>query len=253
MADTSDITQKIKSLIRKADTSRGVTQEEADAFMAKAQELMVRHGIDRISVMENEEDEKIRFEIVEGEYKTNRPRFITDQYISRILCECFEVRVIWDVDYVLVPGRKGSIIKQWATHLIYCIVGDKPDVELAKIVAQELHPMMKHLYKQYLRQTGGVSCAASYHPFLMGLVKAYIEKNRKTKEELLLNETSDISEKYALAVQDKDAAREEFITCNIQTVRSKQRGPQNHRWDEDAYQNGREQGDGLKLGVAKLE
>jgi hypothetical protein len=48
MTDTESITQKIAKLLKKAE--RAGTPEEADAFFAKAQELMTRYAIDQLTV-----------------------------------------------------------------------------------------------------------------------------------------------------------------------------------------------------------
>lgn len=257
--DDSPLIKKIRALLRQAEST--THSEEANAFMAKAQKLMVENGIQSVSTAYTDGPRKL--EITEVWHKTGRQKYETDPYIASILRDCFSVRIIWSYDYELVKGwRGGKDAKKeermerdtWKKRLIYGVVGDKEDVAIAFMVIEELHPIMRHMFRQYLKQSGHTWNAVSQHSFLEGFQMAYCEKNRVLKREALQASSEQTRDAFALAVADKAKATDDYIKQNIRTVRARSSGPRDKNdFDPAAFTTGKEKGSTFKAGTRKLK
>jgi Protein of unknown function (DUF2786) len=67
----TDLERKIRALLRKAEGSS--FEEEADAFMRKAQELMFRHGIDEERLWANDPSRREKIEVAKIKIADNKP------------------------------------------------------------------------------------------------------------------------------------------------------------------------------------
>lgn len=258
MSTTQDpIISKIRALLSKT-MEQGATQAESESAISLAQKLMTKHNIDKMVIESAEllESRKNRpLEIIEHRHQTGRQRYETDNYISRILRNCFSVRVLWGSTWEVIKSKNkyGSDISSWKKRLDYYIVGDKDDVEFAKVAIEQLHPMMRRFHSAYLRANGQVWSAISCHSFYEGLTDAYIEANKKGKDEAMLESGVAASDQYALVLVDKEKAIKAKMQT-IHTVRGRSTGPRNS-WahDDKAFGEGKKAGKKLSVGAKQLE
>jgi hypothetical protein len=117
MKPQSDILDKIRKLLRLADTSRGATENEAKVALAKAQELMTRHNIDSVLFrMEHGESATASFRVDKGKVELPKTLNPADLLILSLLQSHFNVRTI------LMPGGRGTPVD---------IIGAPEDVDFA--------------------------------------------------------------------------------------------------------------------------
>jgi hypothetical protein len=260
---STEMIDKIRALLRKT-TEHGATQAEMESAMAMAQKLMTKHGIDSVSVMSAEEEAEARkLNIKKVYFNTGRQRYETDQYIYRVLERCFMVRVLWSSSYEIVKGfRKverwdGTVEKyerdRLKQRLVYVLVGDEPDVEMAKMIIEELHPIMRRALNAHLRETGQIWNATTCHSFFLGISCGYIEANEKGKQEALMESEEAARDRYALVLVDKEKEVENFFS-QIKTVRSRTiSGGRSGGFDSSAFNKGKAQGGKLQLGKKRLK
>lgn len=253
------IVDKIRALLRKTEEAGATPAESASATQA-AMRLMIKHGIDKMTVDSKEAEEAKRghFEITKEYFKTGRDREKTDQYIARILQECFLVRVLWSCDYEWAEKTHKdagwrSRYGYYKKRLCYLVVGDKEDVTMALSVIPEIHRIMRHLLARHIRETGKARTAVLEDSFYCGVYQGYAEANRIAKEETLLAAGKDTAGQYALVLIDKEKAARDYITENIQTVRAKTRGMRSSDTDDAAMDAGRTAGKNLNLRNRKLQ
>lgn len=268
MTEENPIVEKIRKLLRRT-TERGASSAEANTAMQMAQKLMTEHGISKVDVKDPDyEANKPSFEIVEVEHATGRQRYETDQYISRILHNCFSVRTLWGSDYELIDSKVGKVRratldrlygkeytpKVMKQRLTYWLYGDKLDVAVAEVLIQELHRTMRHFLNRHLKAEGIVWNAETCHSFFEGLTSGYIEANRKGKEEAMLAAGETARDQYALVVIDKDKATADHIKQNVQTVRSRasNAGARSGGSDFTAYASGNAVGKNLNLATPRI-
>lgn len=65
------LANKIRGLLRKAEATQ--FEEEADAFLRKAQELMMTHGIDEERLWANDPSRRAKVETVKVKVPDNKP------------------------------------------------------------------------------------------------------------------------------------------------------------------------------------
>ncbi len=249
------IVDKIRFLLRKTRRGSGTTEAEAKSAMDKAMELMIKHRIDKIRVDEAEEkDIRLGFNIVKERHETGRKRGYEDEFIMQIIGNCFMCRVLYSTSFEIVESRTkktwdGHPKKVYRDTFVYVLVGDKEDVEIAKMVIDELYPIMRHLFARHLKERGITWNAVSCRSFLEGLTWTYCTDNRRQREEIAL----DMRDKYALVVQSKKEAIDEFVTNKVRTVRARASGPRDpYRSDSRAHNAGVASAKKLKFGVKKL-
>ena len=113
----SDILDKIRKLLRLADTSRGATENEAKVALAKAQELMTRHNIDSALLrMERGESGGGSFTVDKGKVDLPKTLNPADLMILSLLQSHFNVKTI------LMPSGRGTPVD---------IIGAPADIDFA--------------------------------------------------------------------------------------------------------------------------
>lgn len=251
---TSDIIDKIRALFRKG--AQAATQEEADLFIAKAQELLAKYNIDRATVEEAElkATKGTRVKIVEKRYKTGRQRYETDQYISRMIRSCWHVQTIWSIHLEDVRHeRSGRVFHSVKERLVYVLVGDELDVEFCLMAIDEIHKMMRHLLSKHLRARGVAWSSEICHSFFWGFQSAFVQSNEREIAKVLKASEQQTQDQYAIVLVDKEKLGDEYITQNISTVRSRTRGQSKGGHDGEAYGAGAKAGATAKVGTKKLK
>ena len=144
------IIEKIQKLISLAESPN---KHEAEAAMAKAQELMTKHNIEMQSV-EQHDSEYIN-SISEG-YKRET---VEAKYINSLLGKYFFVR--------LVSSRRNGL-----TFLNF--IGEKSNVATAMHMRTYFTNVFKALWKEYKKETGCPN--SSKQSFYMGIMQGFSEK-----------------------------------------------------------------------------
>lgn len=261
MNGQTKLIEKIRSLFRLADATRGASQAEAELAMEKAIEIMTKHGIARIEVEQvgAEANEARTFNVHEVRFNTNRRRGYEDIRIATILRNCFNVRVLWSTHYEheVVDGQartrrdgRGRLIER----LCYILVGEPDATAVAQVVITELHVIMSRLFKDYLKDQGLPWNAVLCHSFHDGLRDGFIDASKKGEETILAATDGAKVAKYELMVVDISHAINTYVKTNIPTKSSGfQHGPRDGGFSDHAYTKGHEAGGKIKVGLRKIE
>jgi hypothetical protein len=280
---STEIVDKIRALLRKT-TERGASQAEMETAMEMAQKLMTKYNIDKITVDSAEAEEMRRKEpdVRQVYHHTKRQRYETDQYIARILRRCFSVRVLWSSEYEHVDSYewthtnpatgkyeedehgnykkfkrttdyRGNPIRVMKERLSYLLVGEQMDCDVAKMIVEELHPMMRQSFARYLKENGFKWNAVLCHSFYEGIEDGYIQANERGRDSAMREAGKEKADKYAIVLVDKDKAINAFVKEKIMTVPSRVGyGARSGGHDDHAYGKGKQIGSKMKLGQTKL-
>jgi hypothetical protein len=196
------LVNKIKGLLRLATSSN---QHEAELALSRAHALCVKHELDMAS-LNAFEDKPTNEPVTKGQTILGKRMSICQHYVSHILQDFFNVRVIYSGGRYL-----GKTIN---------FVGRKRDIELAEYLNQFLNAEFLRLWNKYytenevngitLRHRGG---------FLYGLKQGLSEKlsesQKKTETETFtaipIEKTEQIKNCYALAVINHKKNLEEKV------------------------------------------
>ena len=186
--------EKVRALLNKGDTSRGSTPEEAQSAMAKAQELMTKHNIDMMDAQEL--DTESCFSIGRDDVKCDRGRRNADSYVTIVLKKCFGVDIVYSTHYR--PGVRSS-------SLMYVIMGDETDREMAKIALPIIYKTMTGGLSAWLRTNHRTWSAALERSYCDGVAEGYILASDEGKALALKHLTKEQAEQFGLILFQKDA------------------------------------------------
>lgn len=199
-----EILNKLKKLLQ---LHKGATGAEAEAALEKATALAAKHNIDlAIAAVET----PIKEEFVEGEYIEKRRKCVAQRFISRLLGDHFNVKIIYS----------GS---RYAGQKIL-FLGRKSDVDFA-IYAQNFlkkHMMDSWDYYKKSRKVETRFRATFFDGFWRGLDTKLSEAKRKQESESfggLAEEVKVAAEnRYAIILQDEKKERESFVKKKYPTL-----------------------------------
>lgn len=169
------IIEKIQKLLA---LSESPNQNEAEAAMAKAQELMVKHNIEMSSVQDHDS------EYINETTETFQREGVETKYVNSILTEFFFVKII-------KSNRIG--------FKYFNFVGEKNNVKTALHMRQYLTNTFKHLWNEYKQETGAPTKAKQ--SFYYGLWQGFSAKmqeqrvSAQEKYEMVLVEDPKVEEK----------------------------------------------------------
>jgi hypothetical protein len=219
---------KIKALLAKANCS-SVTEEEAKAFMAKATELMTKHGLQLCDLPEDHV-ERTAFEIDKHSVDSGRRKREYDMAVGRILSDCFGVKIVhWT----------GS-----STYGFY-IIGTAEDAAVAKEILPMLQATMSRGFLRWQRENGITKWSSNEaRAFYWGLHKGYVTASEEGKAKALEQATKDQQQQYGIILHNKDQAIQLWAAANMKTkpLKAETLGSKN-----GAYEAGFIQGATLKL------
>lgn len=189
---SDSLVNRIKGLLRLATSNN---QHEAELAMARAKQLCVKYELDIASIQAFDE-KPVNEPIVKGEsVNLGRRMSICQHYISNILQDYFNVRVIY------FGGRHGG------KRIVF--VGRQRDIDLATYLNNYLNQEFLRLWRKYYsdNEINGVSLK-DRGGFLYGLKQGLADKLREsqkiTEEEVFtaapVEKLEKIKECYALAV-----------------------------------------------------
>lgn len=241
------IIAKLQKILARADTSRGATQAEAEAAMAKAQQLAIEHDIDLASI--SLETGKIEIETdraeLDGGTATQRPHH---KPIAQVLMNCFDVRFIWH-----------GVGSRWLAKAT--IIGEKTDVVIATYCWKYLCDVYPELFRKYLAGRGErIIDGYSYRfipstehkqriSFYEGLTVGIIKANQRQRAQAKADPSSGSS--YSLVLVKKEdavAARCAQEFPNMGTTRRREKTIDD--FDQSAISAGYRAGLEIKLGGA---
>lgn len=231
------ILSKLQKILARADTSRGATQAEAEAAMAKAQKFAIEHDIDLASVSLDTGEIRIETDRVDldGGTATRRPHH---RFISQVLMACFDVRVLWH-----------AIGSKWTSKAT--IIGEKTDVTIATYCWSYLNDVYPTLLRRYVAAHPAYGeSALGRSSYYQGLTLGIIKVNRRQREEAKADPVSGTA--YSLVLVKKEdtvTARVEQEFPNVKAARAPRQKSLNE-YDQSAIAAGYRSGLGIKLGGA---
>lgn len=228
---SSDILEKIKKLLRLAQDGRGATTGEAEAAMAMAQKLMTKFGIESVD-MEDDAKGGRSFAINQYRHHTGRQRQRVDTYLASILRDCYGVKVLFSREF----AREAV-----TPRLVWVLVGDKLDVDVACVVIESLNGIMNRALSAYFRERGCKFNGTLAHAFFAGLESGFIQANKKGRDEALLEAGATSAKQYGIVLVNKELAVQEFYN-GLAKKKGKGGGPRDGGFDAHAYAKGVEVG-----------
>ena len=237
-AEREKLLAKIQALLNKADTGRGATEEEAKAFLAKAQELMRKHGIEEMELGQLIGDEAAEIEVTEEVLRLNIRRRIVDQYVWEILEKCFDVKCIFS-KHRLKPGGPDK--------MAYILIGDPLDVAFAKMSIPLIHRTMVTGLGLYLKSHGKTWTSTAEHSFCKGVTVGFIKESEQGKEMAMKVLSKEKKEQFGLILVNKQEAIAKFVADKHKNLKSATRGRQEDDWDLLAFEKGKKTGKDMDL------
>lgn len=253
--------EKIRALFRLADKARGASPAEAELAMEKALLLMTKHGIDKIEVEQKgaEAKEARSFNVNQYYFRTGRQRHADDAFIATILRECFNVRIIWSSYNEVVDGwyenpwtKEKEPRKRIKERLTYIIVGEPEDIEVAKIVIEELHSIMWHLYRAYLKDEGLPHKNFVFQSYFNGIQDGFIKAAERGKQQAMNAASPNSANQYAIVLVDKAQAIRAYVKAHIPTKPSSSRKGGKADFCPGSYERGVKDGGTIRVGLRKL-
>lgn len=221
------VLDKIRKLLRLADTSRGATEHEAKVALAKAHELMTRHNIDAAVLrMEREGNGNAGFTV--NSTKVDLPKVLNpaDLLILSLLQNHFNVRVI------LMPGHKQTPVD---------IIGTPVDVEYAVFVFHFLRGTFFRCWNEFKRTTHNPDKKSYYRGLHDGL-KAELNAAKRRAEE---SYSADQRGKYELMIVDAKALIDQHVAEKYGKLRNRRQT--NRRVDSESYVAGKTKGASIRI------
>lgn len=221
------ILDKVRKLLRLADTSRGATEHEAKVALAKAHELMTRHNIDSAMLrMEREAGGGTGFTV--NSSKVDLPKTLNpaDLLILSLLQSHFNVRVI------LLHGHKQTPVD---------IIGTPTEVEYAVFVFHFLRETFFRCWNEFKKSTTNPDRKSYYRGLHDGL-KAELNAAKRRAEE---SYSAEQRGKYELMIVDAKAVIDRHVAEKYGKLRN--RRSQNRRVDSESYVAGKAKGATIRI------
>ena len=223
----SDILDKIRKLLRLADTSRGATENEAKVAMAKAQELMTRHNIDSALLrMERGESGGESFTVDKGNLDLPKTLNPADLMILSLLQSHFNVKTI------LMPSGKGTPVD---------IIGAPADIDFAIFAFNYLRQTFFRCWNEFKRTHANPDKASYYR----GLRDGLNTELKSAKQRAEQSYAADQRQTYGLVVVDQTAAITRFVEENYGKLRN--RNTRARRVDSGSYFAGETKGRTIQI------
>ena len=192
MTTNKDILEKIRKLLRLADTSRGATESEAQLALAKAQELMTRHNIDSALLRMERGESGHGFAVDKGKVDLPKTLNPADLMILSLLQGHFNVKTI------LMPNGRGTPVD---------IIGSPADIDFAIYVFQYLRQTFFRCWNEFKRVHANPDKASYYRGLRDGLNTALKEAKQRAEESYGSGER----QTYGLVLVDQQAAIKQYV------------------------------------------
>ncbi len=223
----SEILDKIRKLLRLADTSRGATENEAKVALSKAQELMTRHNIDSALLrMERGESGGGSFTVDKGNLDLPKTLNPADLMILSLLQSHFNVKTI------LMSGGRGTAVD---------IIGAPADIDFAIYAFNYLRQTFFRCWNEFKRTRTNPDKASYYRGLRDGLNAELKAAKDRTEQSY----GDDQRQAYGLVVVDQTAAITRFVEEHYGRLRS--RTTRARRVDSGSYFAGETKGRTIQI------
>ena len=192
MTTNKDILEKIRKLLRLADTSRGATESEAQLALAKAQELMTRHNIDSALLRMERGESGHGFAVDKGKVDLPKTLNPADLMILSLLQGHFNVKTI------LMPNGRGTPVD---------IIGSPADIDFAIYTFNYLRQTFFRCWNEFKRVHANPDKASYYRGLRDGLNTALKEAKQRAEESYGSGER----QTYGLVLVDQQAAIKQYV------------------------------------------
>lgn len=191
---------KIKALLAKG-SDKGVTEEEGKAFMAKAAEMMAKHGLEMTDLPADSPSDG-GLDINQTIKDSGRRKREYDVAVGRILQKCFNVKIVHSNDRL----GKYSV---W-------IIGTAEDREVALEVLPMLQSTMSRGFLAWQRDNGITKwCSNSARAYYYGLASGYITASEEGKARAMSQASKEQQGKYEIVLANKSEAIELWAKTNL--------------------------------------
>ena len=210
----SDIIEKLKKILARADSTRNPSEEEVKTAMAMAQRIAMENNIALGELMTATQDEtgEHTIETTQGDvaFKTAEEK-IYHRQIFRVIRECFDVHTLWSYTYVLGKQRRSILL-----------FGERADVEIGKFAFGYLETVFPDCMLDWARNAGYEDYIPREvrHSYFEGFASGVIEANRRVEEEAKKEAC------YALVIQNKEAIVEAAYLKAFPSCGTKRQGRQ---------------------------
>jgi hypothetical protein len=226
MKSESDILDKIRKLLRLADTSRGATENEAKVALAKAQELMTRHNIDSALLRMERGETGGSFTVDKGKVDLPKTLNPADLMILSILQAHFNVKTI------LMPNGRGTPVD---------IIGAAADIDFAIYAFNFLRQTFFRCWNEFKRNHANPDKASYYR----GLRDGLNSELRAAKERAEQSYAADQRQAYGLVVVDQEAAIKSYVADHYGKLRN--RAQRRRRIHSGSYAAGETKGRTIQI------
>lgn len=141
MSDVESVKTKVEKLFKKAESAKELgSLQEAEAFMAKAQEILLKHNIEKSQLNLSDEEES------PVEYL----RFSLDEHFNFIKTEGQ-----WLISLLNVVARNNfcKVVKNGNTHAT--IIGEQDNMDVVLYMVANIVPKIRGLEKQRWKEYNG--------------------------------------------------------------------------------------------------
>lgn len=259
--DLQKVMEKIKKLLLKADSTD--SPQEAEAFLVKANKLMIKFKIDQASINLNVEDGEI---VLNNELKYGE----------------FSLEGKWEIDLMRGIARNQACTYTWNSYRkTFTIYGAAEDVELTKYFFErartifrnlsrkaynekkkevvghlDSHPNSKELYEslglntvikkvKWAERNGLISYRSVFvRSFLYGASQGLSQKLASMMRETIAEEEN--GKAYGLILTNQLERVDKWLSTNVKTKKVNQQGAFG---DQDAMRKGREAGKNHNLTI----
>jgi len=227
MSAPANILDLVQKLLRLADTSRGATEHEAEAALAKAEELMVRHKIDSAMLRMSHGSEDLPGIAVQKEV-INLPKAINpaDMLILSLLQSHFNVRI------VLFKHSHATPVD---------IIGTWEDVQFAIHVFHFLRETFSRCWNEFKVSASTPDRKSYYRGLHDGLRSAILEGKKRAEAAASTQERS----RYQIVLVDTAAAIDRFMGERYGQLRK--RRSRSSRVYSESYQAGKAKGGKIEI------
>jgi hypothetical protein len=204
----ADILDKIRKLLRLADTSRGATENEAKVALAKAQELMTRHNIDSALLRMERGESGASFTVNKGNLDLPKTLNPADLMILSLLQAHFNVKTI------LMPNGRGTPVD---------IIGAPADIDFAIYAFNYLRQTFFRCWNEFKKVHPNPDRASYYRGLRDGLHAALKEAKERTEQTYAANER----QAYGLVLVDQQAAITHYVEEHYGKLRKRSQSRRN--------------------------
>jgi len=194
---------KVQALLAMADTSRGSTPAEAEAFMRKAQELMARHGLEEMDIAALGDVSSPAFDIGTTNHDADHTRRNADLYVGTVLKQAFGVKVVFST--YRTPGSNQNKLRM-------IIMGDITDRQIACVAAPMLYATMMKGYHEFVKNSNRGYKVGEERSFCQGVVDGYLQASEEGKQLVLKQLSKEQQAQFGMILANKEA----LITAYVQ-------------------------------------